>query len=273
MTYSIVARDPDTGQLGVAVQSHAPAVGSLCPFAQAGVGAVATQSIVDPAYGPLGLARMASGEEPFDALAELTSLDTNQALRQVALLDARGRVAVHTGSRCIAEAGHVTGDGFSCQANMMRGTGVPEAMAAAFSTSSGALADRLLVALDTAEAAGGDIRGRQSAAMVVVAAVADGPLHGLVLDVRVDDHADPLGELHRLVRLQSDDPATIEAVGRGNPEGWFWKAVSLANQGDVEAAREILDRVYAVDDAWRELLRRLPKSGLLHDVALVERLT
>lgn len=264
MTYSIVARDAATGELGVAVQTHALAVGALCPFVELGVGAVATQSIVEPAYGPRGLGLMRTGEDPASALAALTGVDENAALRQVAFVDATGRVAVHTGDRCIAHAGHVTGDGFSCQANMMRGPGVPDAMADAFVRTAASLAVRLLAALDAGEAAGGDIRGRQSAAIVLA-----GPVG---LDLRVDDHADPLGELRRLVELRMGGPDEVAAVGRGNPEGWFWRGIELAHSGDVEAARTELERAYAVSDDWRELLRRLPASGLL-DPALVEPLT
>ena len=249
MTYSIVARDPETGELGVAVQTHQPSVGALCPFAQPGVGAVATQSIVEPAYGPWGLAAMDGGESAPDALARLLQGDEGRELRQVAFVDATGAVAVHTGSRCIAHAGHVAGDGFSCQANMMRAPGVPEAMAAAFVDAPGDLAHRLLVALDAAQDAGGDIRGMQSAALSVVG----GPQ---VLDRRVDDHPRPLVELRRLVVLGND-----------HPEGWFWEGIRLAFAGDVDAGAASIRRAYADDESWRELLRRLPPTGLLPDDA------
>ena len=253
MTYSIVARDAETGELGVAVQTHQPSVGALCPFAEGDVGAVATQSIVDPAYGPRGLAAMRSGEPAVDALTRLTLADDGRAVRQVAFVDAQGRVATHTGDRCIAHAGHVIGDGFSCQANMMRDPGVPEAMAAAFVDSTGDLAHRLLAALDAAQVAGGDIRGMQSAALIVVGSTR--------LDRRVDDHTEPLVELRRLVDL-----------GHDNPEGWFWHGVGLATSGDIVAGREHVQRAYAASDGWRELLRRLPASGLL-DEGLVEPLS
>jgi uncharacterized Ntn-hydrolase superfamily protein len=272
VTYSIVARDPATGELGVAVQTHAQAVGSLCPVAEAGVGAVATQSIVDPAYGPRGLDALRAGESPADALVRLTAADEGAALRQVAIVDAAGRVATHTGARCIALAGHVTGDGFSCQANMMREPGVPEAMAAAFVAAHGPLPVRMLAALDAGQAAGGDIRGMQSAAMVVVAAGPAPPMHGRMIDRRVDDHPEPLVELRRLVELCTDDPAMLAALGRGNPEGWFWHGITLASEGDLAGARAALAHAYAVSEDWRELVRRLPASGLL-DASLVDALT
>ena len=245
MTYSIVARDAQTGELGVAVQTHQPSVGALCPFAEAGIGAVATQSIVEPKYGPRGLEAMHGGEAPAEALERLLSEDEGRELRQVAFVDVQGRVSTHTGERCIAHAGHVTGDGFSCQANMMRDNGVPEAMAEAFTSADGDLAHRLLAALDAGEAAGGDIRGMQSAALIVVG-------EGTRLDRRVDDNPEPLRELRRLVDL-----------GRDNPEGWFWDGVQKAYGGEMEAGAELVKRAYADDDSWRELLRRLPPTGLL----------
>ena len=247
MTYSIVARDAQTGELGVAVQTHQPSVGALCPFAEAGIGAVATQSIVEPKYGPRGLEAMHGGEAAADALERLLSEDEGRELRQVAFIDVQGRVSAHTGDRCIPHANHVVGDGFSCQANMMRDPGVPEAMAAAFTSAEGDLAHRMLAALDAAEAAGGDIRGMQSAALIVVS-------EGVRLDRRVDDHKRPLEELRRLVDLDRD-----------NPEGWFWDGVQKAFTGEMEAGAALVRKAYADDDAWRELLRRLPPTGLLPD--------
>jgi len=167
-TYSIVARDEHTGQLGVAVQSHWFAVGSLVCWARAGVGAVATQSVVKVSYGPLALDRMAHGLAPAEALAELLALDEGRELRQVAMVDAEGRVDAHTGKRCIAEAGHETGKGFSVQANMMASRDVWPAMARAYGGGRGDLADRMLSALDAAQTVGGDVRGKQSAAILVV---------------------------------------------------------------------------------------------------------
>ena len=169
-TYSIVARDPDTGELGVAVQSHWFSVGSIVSWAEPGVGAVATQSIAEPAYGPWLLDRLRGGQAPREALDELLAHDQQARVRQVSVVDSRGAVAVQTGDRCIPYAGHVEGDGFSAQANMMAGPEVWPAMAEAFSASTGPLPRRLLATLDAAEAVGGDVRGRQSAALVVVPA-------------------------------------------------------------------------------------------------------
>ena len=247
MTYSIVAHDPDTGSFGVAVQTHQPSVGALCPFARHGVGAVATQSFVDPSYGPRGLSAMSKGEPASAALERLLGEDDAKETRQVAFIDGDGRVAVHTGAQCIAHAGHVTGEGFSCQANMMRNPGVPEAMAEAFTAGTGDLAHRLLAALDAAEAAGGDIRGMQSAALIVTSPQ-------LLLDRRVDDHPEPLAELRRLVDLDRD-----------NPEGWFWEGLTVAFGGDVDAGAALVARAYAADESWRELLRRLPPTGRFPD--------
>lgn len=257
MTYSIVARDPDTGAVGVAVQTHQPSVGALCPFAEPGVGAVATQAFVDPTYGPRGLTAMRNGEAAADALARLLADDDLREIRQVAFVDAAGHVAVHTGSGCVAHAAHVVGEGYSCQANMMRGPGVPEAMASAYeaATASGdRFAHRLLAALDAAEEAGGDIRGMQSAAIAVRGPDPSVFFSAGFLDRRVDDHAQPLVELRRLVDLDRD-----------NPEGWFWDGINTALAGDIDAGAALVAKAFAADDSWRELLSRLPPSGRFPD--------
>jgi uncharacterized Ntn-hydrolase superfamily protein len=283
MTYSIVARDRDSGELGVAVATHALAVGGLCPWVAPEAGAVATQAFVEVGYGPRMIDALRQSRPPADALRELLAADGAAGVRQVAAVDVNGRVAVHTGAECIPVAGHVTGDGFSCQANMMRDPGVPEAMAGAFGGTTGSLVARLLAALDAAQAAGGDIRGLQSAAIRVVAGRPGAEQSGWLLDVRVDDHAAPLDELHRLVQLHDasnasegdasdpDAPARVAALGRGNPEGWFWYGVGLANQGRVEEAAAVLSKPFAVSDDWRELLRRIPHM-LPGDPAVLERL-
>ncbi len=301
-TYSIVARDGETGELGVAVQSHWFAVGTVVGWARTGVGAVATQSLARPSYGPLGLGLMAGGHTAPEALAALVEADDAPQVRQVAMIDAAGRVAVHTGERCIAEAGHVTGrtsDGtaFSCQANLMERPGVPEEMARAFEAAGGELTDRLLAALHAAQEAGGDIRGQQSASMLVVRGgpPTTTPWGERRLDLRVDDHPEPLAELERLLgvarayermnrgdaALEAGDTAAAlehyaaaERMAGDNPEPMFWTAVSLLNAGRADEARPRLERVFAADPRWRETLRRLPDAGLLRiDRALLAELT
>jgi uncharacterized Ntn-hydrolase superfamily protein len=296
-TYSIVARDPATGDLGVAVQSHWFSVGSVVAWAEAGVGAVATQSFIDPSYGPRGLALMRSGLPALAALEQLVRDDAQQAGRQVAMVDASGRVSAHTGSGAIAAAGHHLGVGYSVQANMMASDRVWPAMAAAFESASGDLADRMLAALDAAEAAGGDMRGRQSAALIVVKAKGSGrPWVGgdRVFDLRVDDHPQPLKELRRLVRLQrayahanrGDELMTEKKVdaaleeyrsaARLAPEILelpFWHAVTLASIGREAEAAPIFRMVFAREPVWADLLTRLPAAGLFpNDVALIARI-
>lgn len=291
-TYSIVARDAATGEMGVAVQSHWFSVGPIVPWAESGTGAVATQSLVKVSYGPEGLALMRDGAGAPDALRRLTSEDDGEAVRQVAMVDARGGVAVHTGNRCIESAGHVLkkmddGTAYSCQANLMRRDGVPEAMAAAFEGSMDRpLAERMLDALRAAERAGGDIRGRQSAAIVVVSGERAGQeWQGRLVDLRVEDHPDPVSELGRLLRLHrayermnagdlAMEHGDIEGAVREynaarelNPENAemaFWAGVSMAGAGRMAEAEALLAEAYRDDNGdWRETLRRLPRSQLL----------
>lgn len=261
MTYSVVARDPVNGQLGVAVQSHFFGSRAVVPWVLSGIGAVATQAEAEISYGPVGLERLAAGETPRAALDALVKADDGGVERQVAIVDATGRIAVHTGERCIAEAGHVSGEGWSMQANMMRNAGVPEAMADAFTTASGDLADRMLAALDAAEAAGGDVRGRQSAALVV--GYGDGKPWERLIDVAVDDSPDPLAELRRLVRMRRaylGDPACEDVMG-DNPELLFWRAAAMAVAGEVDAARPLFAIAFAADPGWKVLLARLRARG------------
>jgi uncharacterized Ntn-hydrolase superfamily protein len=262
MTYSIVARSPETGELGVAIQSHFFGAGRFCPWVQSGVGAVVTQAMAEFSYGPLALDLLRGGKSPDEALRALTAADAGAATRQVAIVDNTGVVAVHTGDRCIAAAGHHTGEGYSVQANMMRDEGVPEAMATAYEQSDGEpFAARLLAALDAGEAAGGDIRGRQSAGMVVAAA--GDPPWKRSLDLRVDDHPEPLVELRRHLDMHrayegADDAEARAAMGT-NPELRFWRALGLGRAGHVDAARRELS---GLGEHWEELLRRLPAAGL-----------
>jgi len=287
MTYSIVARDATTGEIGVAVQSHWFSVGTVVTWAEAGVGAVATQSFAEPAYGPQGLSLMKLGLSAPIALAALVSADAGQARRQVAMVDAQGGVAVHTGDGCIAHAGHVTGNAVSAQANMMRSADVWPAMLAAYETADAPLPDRLMAALDAGEAAGGDVRGRQSAAMLVVPASSSSqPWRDRVVDLRVDDSPDPLGELRRLVTVQSayqhmEAAEERELAGdmegslaeyqaarpllQGNDEATFWSAILLADSGRVDEARALFADIVAREPGWAELVRRLPAAGLLRN--------
>jgi uncharacterized Ntn-hydrolase superfamily protein len=286
-TYSIVAFDPASGQLGVAVQSHWFSVGSIVTWAEAGVGAIATQSFVEPAYGPLGLQLLRAGKTAREALTALLSVDPHEGVRQVAMVDARGIVAVHTGAKCIAAAGHQQGKNYSCQANMMENDTVWAAMAAAFEAAPGELADRLLAALLAAEKEGGDIRGRQSAAILVVGGRTSGtPWKNRVFDLRVEDHPQPLQELQRLVIVakaynhmnRGDDLLTENniqgamaeyknamAIFPANPEMIFWPAVTMASSGQVEESLPLFKKVFAVDARWAELLRRLPAVGQFPD--------
>ena len=275
-TYSIVAHDPAGGELGVAVQSHWFGVGPIVPWARPGVGAVATQSIVEPAYGPRLLDRLARGETARGALQAELAADPQAHYRQVAVVDARGRTATHTGERCIAFAGDARGEGFSAQANMMASPEVWPAMAHAFDAASGPLARRLLAALHAAEAHGGDVRGRQSAALLVVPAV--GEPWRTTVDLRVDDAAEPLAELDRLLDLHDayglatagddltgqglhdeagDAYAAASALAPGNHELLFWAGLAAAQAGDMPLALERVRGAIALRPAWRELLARL----------------
>jgi uncharacterized Ntn-hydrolase superfamily protein len=293
-TYSIVARDPENGQLGVAVQSHYFAVGSIVTWAEAGVGAVATQSFADPAYGKLGLDLMRAGRSAPETLAGLLASDPGSALRQVGMVDAEGRVAAHTGALSIKEAGHIIGDGFTVQANLMLRSTVWPAMAEAYRSNRGELVDRLLDALDAAEAEGGDIRGRQSAAILVVAGKSTGrPWADRLFDLRVDDAREPLVEIRRLVSvarayvhqrraqiaLEQGDSAAMnhefESASRligQNPEARFWHAIGLLGTGDIEAGIAMLREIAARDRNWITLALRLPDSMLNIDALMRERI-
>lgn len=286
-TYSIVARDPQTGQLGVAVQSHWFSVGSVVPWAEAGVGAVATQSFVDPSYGFLGLQLMRAGRSAPDALRGLLSADPNREVRQVAMIDAQGHVAAHTGTKNIQAAGHKVGKDYSVQANLMVNDRVWPEMSKAFEEAKGDLSERMLAALDAAQAVGGDIRGRQSAALIIVAPKSSGRFwEDRIFDLRVDDSPEPLVELRRLVKLQRaynhmnagdlavehhDNEGALreysaaEALVPDSAEMVFWHAVALVNMGNVDASLPLFWRAFAIDANWRTLTPRLPKAGLLPD--------
>ena len=286
-TYSIVARDAKTGELGVAVQSHWFSVGTSVAWAEAGIGAVATQSFIDPSYGPLGLALMRAGRSAPDALKGLLAADEGRDVRQVAMVDAAGRVAAHTGARCIPAAGDHIGEGYTVQANLMEKDTVWPAMAKAYEASRGDLAERLLAALEAAESQGGDIRGRQSAAILVVKGISSGrPWQDRLFDLRVEDHPSPVVELRRLVTLQraynlmnegdlavekKDDAGALkayssaEALVPDNAEMAYWHAVALVNMGRVDEALPVFAKAFRLHPKWRDLTPRLPKAGLLPD--------
>jgi uncharacterized Ntn-hydrolase superfamily protein len=292
-TYSIVARDPGSGEMGVAVQSHWFSVGAVVPWAEAGVGAVATQSIVDPSYGPLGLGLMRVGKTAPEALAALLAADSGREVRQVGIVDAKGNAASHTGKMDIPAAGGQTGAGYAVQANLMEKPTVWGAMARAYETARGDLAERMLAALDAAQGEGGDIRGVQSAAILVVRGTSTGrPWADKVFDLRVEDHPDPLRELRRLVGVQraynhmsaGDDCVAIkdwacaereygtaETMQPANAEMAFWHAVALASNGKLDDARPLFRRAFTADARWRELVRRLPEvEQLPRDAKLLE---
>ena len=331
-TFSIVSRDPATGQIGVAVQSHWFAVGQIVSWAEAGVGAVATQSFVDPSYGPLGLDLMRAGKSAPEALYGLLRADENREVRQVAMVDSTGRVASFTGCKDIQAAGHMVGgkeqglgvegvgatkiglvticraqgsigEGFAAQANLMSNDKVWPAMAKAYQEAKGDLADRMLAALDAAQAVGGDIRGRQSAALIVVEGKRqNSSWQGRVFDLRVDDAAEPLKELRRLVALQraynhmnagdlavehKDNAAALREYAAAEEiasktegvlpsrlaEMIYWHAVALVNMQRVEEALPLFQKCFAIEKSWAELTPRLPASGLLpDDPKLIERI-
>ena len=283
-TYSIVARDAKTGELGVAVQSNYFSVGTDVSWAEPGVGAIATQAITEVAHGPNGLALLAKGASAQEALDELLASDPLAALRQVGIVDAEGRVAVHTGSACVSACAHAVGDGYSVQGNMLASDAVWRAMVPAFEANSGDLAERLMRALEAAEQEGGDVRGRQSAALLVVSGErTPHPWEGRSFDLNVEDHPRPLAELRRLLTLRrayalfqrarlifasGDVDGALELVTRArqlqpNDEQFsFWTGVALANSGRPELAQRWLAEAFRSSSVWRELGRRLCEAGL-----------
>ncbi len=286
-TFSIVARDPITGEMAVGVQSHWFSVGTAVPWGQAGVGVVATQSFVNKAYGVKGLELMKQGKTASEALQILTEGDQAREVRQVAMIDTNSIVAAHTGNQCIDFANHIVGKNYSVQSNMMLNNTVCAAMAKAYDKSEGLpLAERVLAALNAAQKAGGDIRGKQSAALLVVAGRAtDKPWDDRLIDLRVDDHAQPLTELERLLKLfrayehmnkgdiaveLNDMPLAMEEYGEAmkmfpsNLEMQYWAAITLANNGETKKAATMLQKIYIADPNWRELTKRLPKVKLLN---------
>lgn len=286
-TYSIVARDAETGQLGAAVQSHWFSVGADVIWAEPGVGAVATQSFVDPSYGPLGLQLMRGGKSAEQALTALLAADAHENVRQVGMVDANGAVANHTGDKAIVEFCDLTGDGFAVQANLMWKPTVCSAMFDAYQDAQGDLADRLLVALEAAQREGGDIRGRQSVALLVVSGdVSEPAWGGRIFDLRIEDHAEPLVEMRRLLTMarayrlmnEGDEHMTngdvenavrayssAEKLVPDSHEMIFWHAATLAAAGRVDEALPLFSKAFGMWPLWRELVQRLPASDLLPD--------
>ena len=280
MTYSLVARDEESGELGVAVQSRAFRTGAVCAWARAGVGAIATQSFTDMRYGARGLELLAAGAAPTDALQELLAADERRDFRQVAFLDAGGRTAAHTGAACVSEAGDIAVDNASAQGNMLASTDVWPAMLEGFRAAHGPLAHRLLDALDAAESAGGDFRGRQAGAVLVVFGERsdDAPWNGRVVDVRVDDSDEPLAELRRLVRLSDahrridrptpgttpdDAMKAARAAGLRDDEITASGAAAAAASGDVERAIALLRSLTDANPRWLEAFDRYERLGLI----------
>lgn len=286
-TFSIVAIDQQTGEMGVGVQSHWFSVGNVVAWAKSGAGVVATQSFVNKSFGPKGLIMMQSGLSSEEALQTLLKADEGREVRQVGMIDKNGHIASHTGDKCIDFAGHIVGKNYSVQANMMLNSAVPQAMSKAFENSAGQpLAERILLALQAAQAEGGDIRGKQSAAMRVVRIESSGePWNDdYVVDLRVDDHPEPIAEIARLLNVQrayeymnaGDLFVETGEMGKAmtaynaamqmfpkNLEMKYWTAITLANNGEIDKATTMLSSVYQQDENWRKLTRRLPKVGLL----------
>lgn len=293
-TFSIIAYDSATGQFGAAVQSHWFRVADVI-WVEPKIGAVATQSLVDFAYGPLGIEMMKKGKTSKQALEGLLASDSNNAVRQVAMIDKTGAVVAHTGTKCIAEAGHHIGHNYSCQSNLMEKSTVPDAMAKAFENAQGDLAERLMIALEAAQAEKGDIRGMQSAAIRVVTGNPVGQSwRDNIVDLRVDDSSEPLKELRRLLNINSAynhmnkgddfiaegkiDDAGIEyakaaELAPGNMEIIFWHAVTLATVNQLEKSLPLFKQCFNADERWRILVPRLVTAEILpNDKAMLDRI-
>jgi uncharacterized Ntn-hydrolase superfamily protein len=284
-TFSIVARDTITGEMGVAVQSHWFSVGSLVAWGKAGVGVVATQSFINPSFGPRGLSLLENGLTPKMAVEDLLKLDPGRDVRQLAILDSKGNVFSYTGKNCIAAAGNIVGNNFSVQANLMEKNTVWPAMAEAFKNTTGSLAERLLAALEAAQKEGGDIRGKQSAAILVVKAKSTGnSWDDKVVDLRVEDNPNPIKEMRRLLTIQEayefmnkGDLAVemgnnklakkyymnAQKLNPDNLEMKYWYAVTLANNREIEEASKIFKAIFKINSNWKTLTPRLVKSKLL----------
>lgn len=284
-TYSIVARDPATGEMGVAVQSHWFSVGTSVTWGEAGVGVVATQSFVNFSFGPNGLKLMKEGMSAPDVMDKMIAEDEGRDFRQLAVLDVNGNVKSYTGAKCVQAAGNIIGDNFSVQANMMLNDKVWPAMAEAFKTTEGPLAERMVAALEAAQNVGGDIRGKQSAAILVVRGEATGNLwEDRLVDLRIEDHPEPVKEIKRLLKVHRaydhmnagdlavehgemdkamDEYSAAEAMFPENLEMKYWHAVTLVNNGGLEEALPMFKEVFSKDENWRTMTPRLIDNGLL----------
>ena len=285
-TYSIVARDPQTGEMGVAVQSHWFSVGSIVAWGEAGVGVVATQSFVNPSFGQRGLELLKTGKTAQEVVDELIASDEGRDVRQLAIVDSKGNSAGYTGAKCISEAGHIVGDNYSVQANMMLNNTVWGEMSKAFENSTGPLAERLVAALESAQNVGGDIRGKQSACLLVVKGQASGNLwEDRLIDLRVEDNPNPVVEIKRLLsvyrayehmnkgdlavekndmKLAMDEYNAAMKMFPENLEMKYWTAVTLANTGEFEKSLPMFKEIFTADKNWKELTERLPSVGLLN---------
>ena len=287
MTYSIVARDPDSGRFGIAIQTCWPFVGAGCPWVESGVGAVVTQSFTEVAHGPNGLDLLRVGRSPVEALSALLADDAGREVRQVGIVDAAGRVAAHTGRRCVEAAGHAATEGVSAQANMMERPTVWPAMIAAWSSSSSGFPERLLAALRAAEAEGGDIRGGQSA-VLVISGPPGAPAWQRDVDLRVDDHPAPLDELERLLRVHlgydaldraehlgaaGDGPGAAAAASEasrlapGDAQVAVWTAIGMAGMGQLDEARRLLAEATRTNPRWPDFLERFAASNAQPELA------
>jgi uncharacterized Ntn-hydrolase superfamily protein len=284
-TYSIVARDPQTGEMGVAVQSHWFSVGSIVAWGEAGVGVVATQSFVNPSFGPRGLDLLKKGMTAQEVVELLISTDEGREMRQLAIVDSKGNSFAYTGSKCISEAGHFVGDGYSVQANMMLNNTVWNAMSKAFENTKAPLAERLIAALEAAQNEGGDIRGKQSACLLVVKGKATGNLwEDRLIDLRVEDNPNPVDEIKRLLnvyrayehmnigdlavekndmKLAMDEYNAAMKMFPDNLEMKYWTAVTLSNTGELEKSLPMFKEIFAEDKNWKELTKRLKPVDLL----------
>lgn len=285
-TYSIVARDAETGEMGVAVQSHWFSVGSIVAWGEAGVGVVATQSFVNVSFGPRGLELLKSGKNAQETVDELISQDEGRDVRQLAILSTSGSVAAYTGKNCIPGAGHIVGENYSVQANLMKNNNVWAAMEEAFENSTGPLAERMIMSLEAAQNVGGDIRGKQSASILIVKGESSGKVwEDRLIDLRVEDHTEPVKELKRLLRvfrayehmnegdlavehgdmqLAMEEYSAAENMFPENEEMKYWHAVTLVNNGDLNNALPLFKSVFSQNEDWIELTPRLVPIGLLN---------